>query len=112
MKQLITSVFVAGVLLKVLCNTDDFMTQIVVVPFLIFAVGFGLKNALMMMNQDILAIKVSKVYVVAFLIYWFGFLTYWDYVSFMDGHYMQIFFSLPLWIGGFYFTRKRLFKKR
>ena len=53
-----------------------------------------------------------KVYVVAFLIYWFGFLIYWDYSSFMDGNYMKILFSVPFWLGGIYFTYKRLLKKK
>ena len=111
MKKLITSIAVAGILLKVLFNTNDLMTRIVVIPFLVFAVALGLKNALIMMNKRDLAIKVSKVYVVAFLIYWFGFLIYWDYVSFTDGNYMKILFSIPLWLGGFYFMYRRLLKK-
>ena len=111
MKKLITSIAVAGILLKVLFNTNDLMTRIVVIPFLVFAVALGMKNALIMMNKKALAIKVSKVYVVAFLIYWFGFLIYWDYVSFTDGNYMKILFSIPLWLGGFYFMYRRLLKK-
>lgn len=112
MKKLITSIAVAGILLKVLFNTNDLMTRIVVIPFLVFAVALGLKNALIMMNKKALAIKVSKVYVVAFLIYWFGFLIYWDYASFMDGNYMKILYSVPFWLGGIYFTYKRLLKKK
>lgn len=112
MKQLITSIFIAGILLKVLFNTNDLMTRIIVVPFLVFAVGLGLKNVLILMKKDLLAVKVSKVCVGAFLIYWFGFLVYWDYVSFIDGNYMQILFSSPLWLAGFYFTYKRLIKKK
>ena len=112
MKQLITSIFVTGILLKVLFNTNDLMTRVIVIPFLVFAVGLGLKNVFILMKKELLAIKVSKVYVVAFLIYWFGFLIYWDYISFIDGNYMQILFSIPLWLGGFYFTYKRLLKKK
>lgn len=111
MKQIITSIVVAGVLLNVLFNTNDFFTRIIILPFLFFAVGLGLKNALVIMKKDALAVKVSKVYVVAFLIYWFIFLVYWDHISFVDGKYMQILFSIPLWLGGFYFTYKRLLKK-
>ena len=46
MKQLITSIFVAGMLLKVLFNTNDLMTRVIVIPFLVFAVALGLKNIL------------------------------------------------------------------
>lgn len=112
MKQIITSIVVVGVLLNVLFNTNDFSTIIIILPFLIFAVGFGLKNVLLIMKKEALAVKFSKVYVVAFLIYWFGFLIYWNYISFIDGKYTQILFSIPFWIGGFYFTYKRLLKKK
>ena len=109
MKKIITSIAAAGILFKVLFNTDDLITRIVVIPFLVFAVALGMKNTLIIMNKKALAIKVSKVYVVAFLIYWFGFLIYWDYASFMDGNYMKILYSVPFWLGGIYFTYKRLF---
>ncbi len=112
MKQIIAPIVIIVVLLKVLFNTNDFLTKMIVLPFLIFAVGLGLKNALIIMKKETLAVKISKVYVVAFLIYWFGFLIYWDYISFIDGKYMQILFSIPFWLGGFYFTYKRLFKKK
>ena len=52
MKQLITSIFVAVILLKVLFNTNDLMTKIIVVPFLVFAVGIGLKNVLILMKKE------------------------------------------------------------
>lgn len=111
MKQIITSIVVAAVLLTVLFDTSDFLTKIIVLPFLLFAVGLGLKNVLIIKKKETLAANVKKVYTVAFLIYWFGFLICWDYISFVDGKYMQILFSIPLWIGGLYFTYKRFFKK-
>lgn len=80
--------------------------------FLFFAVVLGLKNVLVIMKKETLAVKISKVYVVAFLIYWFVFLIYWDCISFIDGKYMQIIFSIPLWLGGFYFTYKSFLRKR
>lgn len=112
MKQIITSVIAAAVLLNVMFNTNDFTTKIIVLPFLVFAVSFGVKNVLIMLKKERWAHIFGKVYVTAFLIYWFGFLIYWDYVSFVDKRYMQILFSLPLWLGGVYFAYKRLFKKK
>lgn len=112
MKQIITSIIAAGVLLKVLVNTNDHWTKIIVLPFLVFAVGLGIKNALVIMGKKTLAAKIGKVYAGAFLIYWFGFLIYWDYVSFIDGKYMQILASVPFWLGGAYFTYKRFFSKK
>ena len=105
MKKLITSIAVAGILLKVLFNTNDLMTRIIVIPFLVFAVAIGMTNALVVMGKKALAVKMSKVYVVAFLIYW-------AYASFVEGNYMKILYSVPFWLGGIYFTYKRLFMKK
>lgn len=112
MKQIITSIIAAGVLLKVLVNTNDHWTKIIVLPFLVFAVGLGIKNALVIMGKKTLAVKISKIYVGAFLIYWFGFLIFWDYLSFIDGKYTQILLSIPFLLGGLYLMYKRLFKKK
>lgn len=112
MKQIITSIVAAGILLKVLLGTDDLLTRLIVLPFLVFAVSFGLKNVLILLKKEKLAAKISKVYAAAFLIYWFGFLICWDYISFTNGKYMQIVFSIPFWLGGFYFAYKRFFKKK
>ena len=112
MKQIVTSIVVAGILLTVLLGTDDLLTRLIVLPFLVFAVSLGLKNVLILLKKEKSAAKFSKVYVVAFLIYWFGFLICWDYISFTNGTYMQVLFSIPFWLGGVYFAYKRLFKKR
>lgn len=111
MKRTITSIIVAVILLTVLFNTSDFLTKVIVLPFIFFAVGLGLKNILVIMKKETMAANVKKVYTVAFLIYWFGFLICWDYISCVNGKYMQILFSIPLWLGGIYFAYKRLFKK-
>ena len=105
MKKIIASIVVAGILIKVLLNTNDLMTRIIVIPFLVFAVAMGITNTLVVMGKKTLAVKMSKVYVVAFLIYW-------DYASFVDGNYMKILYSIPFWLGGIYFTYKRLFMKK
>lgn len=111
MKQIITSIVVTVVLIYVLFNTNDSLTKVIVIPFLVFAIGLGLKNIFILLNKRALAAKVRKIYSAAFLVYLFGFLIYWDYISFTDGKYLQILFSIPVWIGGFYLVYKRLIKK-
>ena len=111
MRQIIISIIVSVILLNVLFTSTDLMTKLFVIPFIVFAVSLGIKNILIMLNKKSIAVKFFKLSTVAFLVYWFGFLMYWDRVSFVDGKYMQILFSVPLWLGGFYFTYKRLIKK-
>ena len=111
MKQLVTSIIVSIFLLEVLFTSKDLTTKVIVIPFLVFALAFGIKHILLMMKKKKLANKFSKVYVIAFLIYLFVFLIYWDYVSLINSKYLDILFSVPFWIGGAYFTYKRLINK-
>ena len=112
MKQLVTSIIVSIFLLEVLFTSKDLTTKVIVIPFLVFALAFGIKHILLMMKKKKLANKFSKVYVIAFLIYLFVFLIYWDYVSLINGKYIDILFSVPFWIAGIYFVYKRLINNR
>ena len=111
MKQLVTSIIVSIFLLEVLFTSKDLTTKVIVIPFLVFSLAFGIKHILLMMKKKKLANKFSKVYVIAFLIYLFVFLIYWDYVSLINSKYVDILFSVPFWIGGAYFAYKRLINK-
>lgn len=112
MKQVITSSIVTILLLKVLFTSSNMISKIVVFPFLVFAIALAAKNILLMLNKKELAARVSKVYVIAFLVYCFGFLVYWDYASWLNGNSMAIIFSIPCWIAGIYMLYKRLLKRR
>lgn len=111
-KKSITSAVIFGILTYILITTKDLITKIVVIPFLIFSLSFFIEKVLLIFNKNVLAKKVSKVYITAFLVYWFGFLIYWDYISTINKDYISLLFSIPFWIGGGYITYKRLFYKK
>lgn len=50
----------------------------------------------------------SKLFTVAFLIYWFGFLIAAVFVCIRDKDYGMLLFTLPFWLAGFYVIKKRL----
>lgn len=111
-KKCITSASIFGFLTYILITTNDLLTKIVVIPFLIFSFSFCIEKVLLIFNKNVLAKKVSKVYVIAFFVYWFGFLICWDYISIIKKDFMSVLFSLPLWFGGGYIAYKRLFYKK
>ena len=111
-KKCITSASVFGFLTYILITTKDWITRIVVVPFLIFGLFFCIEKILLIINKNELAKNVSKVYVIAFSVYWFGFLICWDYISIMNKDLMSVLFSLPLWIGGGYIISRRFSNKK
>ena len=110
-KQSITALIVFGILTYILLTTKDLLTRIIIIPFIVFSLSFFIEKVLLIFEKKSLAKKVQKIYVIAFLVYWFGFIIYWDYVSIVNKDYMSILFSLPFWVGGIYITYKRLYKK-
>lgn len=105
---LITSIFLSYVLI----TTKDLLTRIIVIPFLLFGISFFFKNVCIMLNKNKLAKMFSKINMIAFLIYLFGFITFWCYTSLKIGAYIQIIFSIPFWIVGIFIIRKRFFSQK
>ena len=106
-KQTITSILVFGILTYILFNTKDWMTKIVIIPFLIFSLGLFLKNIFLMLKKRNIAKIMEKIYVIEFFIYYFGFLFYWDYIAIANKDYMSVVFSLLAWFGGILVAYKR-----
>lgn len=111
-KKSISSAIISGILIYLLFNSADLLSKIIISLFLIFGISFCATNVLLVFRKNKLAEKVSKVYVIAFLIYWYGFLIYWDYVSILNKDFMSVLFSLIMWLVGGYFIYKRFFKKK
>ena len=106
-KQTLTSLFVFGLLTYILFNTKDLITIIVVIPFLIFSLGLFLKNIFLILGKKNNARIMEIIYVIAFFVYYFGFLIYWDYVAIGNKDYMSVVLSLLAWFGGMFVAYKR-----
>ena len=111
-KKTITAITVSILLSYVLITTKDLLTRIIVVPFLLFAISFFIRNICIMMNQKKVAKKFEMIYVIAFFTYYFGFLIYWDYVSITNKDYMSLLFSLLAWGGGIFVAYRRYLRLR
>ena len=106
-KQTFTSLFVFGLLTYILFNTKDLITIIVIIPFLIFSIGLFLKNIFLMLGKKSVARIMEIIYVIAFFIYYFGFLIYWDYISIINKDYVSLILSFLAWFGGLFVVYKR-----
>lgn len=111
MKKLISSVVITGILSYILLTTDDKLTRIVVIPFLTFSLAYFLQHVFLALKKPKLAAVMGKVYVIAFAVYWFGFLIVWDYISIMRKEYLSVLFSLIPWVGGGYIIYRKLKRK-
>ena len=110
-KKLISSIVITGLLSYVLFSTDSMLTRIIVVPFLAFSAAWFLKYVFLALKKPKAAAVMGKVYVIAFTVYWFGFLIAWDYLSIVNRNYVSLLASLILWIGGGWIICRKLKRK-
>ena len=104
----VVSIFLGYILIK----TKDLLTKIVVIPFLIFGISLFIKNICLIFNKNKIAKIFSKINVISFFIYYFGFLIYWDYVAITNKDYILVAFSLLVWAGGIFVLYRRYLRLR
>ena len=100
---LIVSIFLSYILI----TTKDLLTRIVVIPFLIFGISLFIKNICLIFNKNKIAKVFSKISVISFFIYYFGFLIYWGYTAILNKDYILVLFSLLAWVGGIFVACKK-----
>ena len=110
-KQIITSLIISLLLSYILIITKDIFTRIIVIPFLIFSISIFIRNIFLILNKKRLVKIFSKIYVIAFLVYWFGFLMYWDYISIVNKNYLALLISLIFYLAGIFIIYRRFKKK-
>lgn len=85
--------------------------KIVLIPFLVCGTAVILKNIFLLKEKDNHIMIFNKIYVVGFMLFWFGFLIYFSYISIINKEYSLLLFSVPFWIVGIFILRKNLFNK-
>lgn len=104
----VVSIFLGYIIIK----TKDLLTRIVVIPFWIFGISLFIKNICLIFNKNKIAKIFSKINVISFFIYYFGFLIYWDYVTITNKDYILVAFSLLAWAGGIFVLYRRYLRLR
>ncbi len=86
------------------------LMKIIIIPFIVCGLAIMGKNICLLMNKNKYANIFSKLYVITFLVFWFGFLIWVDYSTIKNNQYGSTIFTIPFWLIGIYFVRKKLFK--
>ena len=111
-KKTIMASIVSIFLGYILITTNDLLTRIVVIPFLIFGISLFLKNISLIFKKNKIAKIFSIINVISFFTYYFGFLVYWDYIAMTNKDYMSIVFSLLAWFEGIFVAYRRYLRLR
>lgn len=104
--KLISSIFITILLLYFMTKTPS--PKIIFVPFLICSVSMAGKNIAFILDKKKCAMLFDKLFIMGFLLFWFGFLVVAFYTSVKDKNYSLLIFSLPFWVVGFYLVKNKL----
>ncbi len=107
----ISSLVVFVVLLILLLKNHSVLSTLIILPFLfcsLFSIG---KNLSFIFGKKKLAAVFGKLFVICFLVLWFGFLIYGSVLLIKGGNYFSLLFTLPFWLAGIYIVYKFLFHK-
>ena len=106
--RLISVVFITIMLLYFMINTPSL--KIIFIPFLICSIAMAVKYAALILHMPHFAKLCDKLFAAGFFLFWFGFLAVAGYISIRDNQLNMLLFSIPFWLAGFFFAKKRLFK--
>mgnify|MGYP003308201440 CR=1 FL=1 len=109
-KKLVSSVFITILLIYFMIKTAS--PKIIFVPFLICAISMIGKSISLIMEKKKYVNIFDKTFSIGFLLFWFGFLIFADYIAIKDKQWQLVAFSLVFWIVGIYFAKKRLVKPK
>lgn len=109
-KKLVSSVFITILLIYFMIKTAS--PKIIFVPFLICTISMIGKSISLIMEKKKYVNIFDKTFSIGFLLFWFGFLIFADYIAIKDKQWQLVAFSLVFWIVGIYFAKKRLVKPK
>lgn len=109
-RNFIVSAFVTGLLAYFMYKSTS--SKIIFVPFLICGVSLAGKSLMQLAENEKWAAVFHKLFVLGFLLFWFGFLSVAAFVCLRDKSYSILLFTLPLWVVGFFIARNKLLGKK
>ena len=104
--KLIRSLLITLLLVLFYINTSN--GKVILIPFIICSISLVLKDLCIMLNKEKFIKYFNKLYVVGFFIFWFGFLSYFSYLSIINKEYLMLLFSIPFWLIGIVIFRKKI----
>lgn len=100
------SIMITLILVNIYIKTSN--GKLILLPFIVCSIVLLMKNIFLLINKDKYSKIFNKIYAIGFLMFWFGFLMFWCYTSVISKQYSMLLFSIPFWIAGIYFFRKRI----
>ena len=82
--------------------------KIMFAPFLICCIASIGKNLGLLLNKKNIAILFDRLFKVIFFLSWFVFLIVACCILIRDNHCWKILYTVPFWLGGLFFAKRKL----
>lgn len=105
-RKLIKAVIALVILIYFAVRTSS--PKIIFAPFIFCCFASIGKNIGLLFNRTKLTLFCDKWFKIVFFLAWFSFLIVACYIAVRDGNYKVIFFTIPFWIGGLLFAKRKL----
>lgn len=109
-RNFIVSLLVTGLLAYFMYKSVS--PKIIFVPFLICSLSLAGKSLAQMMRKEKWASVFHKLFILGFLLFWFGFLAVAAFICIRDKSYGMLLFTLPFWVVGFFLVKNKLLGKK
>lgn len=109
-RNLIGSIILTGILLYLLVKTPS--PKIIFVPFLLCGLSLAGKSSAQLLKKGKWVTAFHKLFILGFLLFWFGFLAVAAYTCIRDKRYGMLLFTLPFWVIGFFVVKNKLLGKK
>jgi len=109
-RNFLLSLLVTGVLGYFMLKSPS--PKIIFVPFLICGLSLAGKSLMQLTGNSKWAAVFHKLFVIGFLLFWFGFLSVAVFICLRDKSYGMLLFTLPFWVIGFFVVKNKLLGKK
>lgn len=110
--QFVVSCILIFIFIWLFINSSDHISRMFIVPFIIssfISLGLVISSFFRKIDWELL---LNKLFIVIFLLFWFGFLIIATYISLINKEYSIVLFSIPFWIVGIFTIYKNFIKKK
>lgn len=109
--QIVGGLIFLGVCIAIIINISETFVRVMLTPFIICALAIVFDGISTLRGRKT-SIDYNKIYIIAFLIFWFGFLVFWGYTAINDNNKEMLYVSIPFWLAGFFMIYTKLIKKK
>lgn len=109
-RNFLLALIVTGLLAYFMCRSANL--KIIFVPFLICSLSVAGKSLAQLTGKGKWVTVFRMMYVLGFLLLWFGFLAVFSFACIRNKNYGLLLFTLPFWVIGFFVVKNKLLGKK